>query len=306
MSRKTLWIGGYGPRESAHGDGLNAFKQAVEERTEGDVAVDVTWNIMDDGRPNTDLFDLVESGEMFMCYFSSSYLGDRVPELNVLETPFLFPDVATAHRALDGDLGDALAAAVRASTGFEVLGFWDNGFRHMTNHLRPIRTPEDCGGMTVRLQPNAIHEELIRSWGAVPVAVELSEGIQLISRLEVDAQENPLANTVAYGVDRVHRHITMTGHLYGARGLFSHRPTWDDFEPDLQGVVSQAARTAIEVQRRAAAEMESALRLRLENDGVEFVDLTHEERSVFVETSKPAIALAHGGLSEGLFELARP
>jgi TRAP-type C4-dicarboxylate transport system substrate-binding protein len=138
------------------------------------------------------------------------------------------------------------------------------------------------------------------------VAVELNEAIDLISRLEVDAQENPLANTVAYGVDRVHRHVTMTGHLYGARGLFSHRLTWDDFEPDLRRVVSQAARTAIEVQRRAATAMESALRLRLENDGIEFVDLTDEERSVFVESSEPAIALAHEELSGEVFELARP
>jgi TRAP-type transport system periplasmic protein len=305
MSRKTLWIGGYGPRHSAHGDGLDAFKRAVEEGTEGDVGVDVTWNIMDDGRPNTDLFDLVEVGEMFMCYFSSSYLGDRVAELNVLETPFLFPDLATAHRALDGELGDALVGAVRANTGFEVLGFWDNGFRHMTNRHRRIGSPADCRGMTVRLQPNAIHEELIRSWGAVPVAAELSAGIQMIAGLEVDAQENPLANTVAYGVDRVHRHVTMTGHLYGARGLFAHRPTWDDFDVDLRRVVSKAARTAIEVQRRAAAEMESALRLRLENDGVEFVDLTDEDRSVFIDASAPAIALAHEGLSEDLFEMAR-
>ena len=159
---------------------------------------------------------------MFMCYFSSSYLGDRVPELNVLETPFLFTDLAAAHRALDGELGQALARSGRVPRRFEVLGFWDNGFRH-DNRLRPIRAPEDCRGMTVRLQPNAIHEELIRSWGAIPVAAELSAGIQLISRLEVDAQENP-PNTVAYGVDRVHRHVTMTGHLYGARGLFSHRP----------------------------------------------------------------------------------
>ena len=195
---------------------------------------------------------------------------------------------------------------MRANTGFEVLGLWDNGFRHMTNRLHPIRSPDDCEGMTVRLQPNAIHEELIRSWGAVPVAVELSEGIRLISRLDVDAQENPLANTVAYGVDRVHRHVTMTGHLYGARGLFSTGPPGMTSRLDLRRVVSQAARTAIEVQRRAAAEMESALRLKLEKDGVEFVDLADEERSVFVETSAPAIALAHEGLSESLFEQARP
>ncbi|MGH8915325.1 MAG: TRAP transporter substrate-binding protein [Acidimicrobiia bacterium] len=303
MSVSKLWIGGYGPQASAHGDGLETFRQAIESGTNGEVRVEVTWNIMDEGRPNTDLFELVEAGHMFMCYFSSSYLGGRVPELNVLETPFLFHDLESAHLALDGALGDSLRRAVRAKTGFEVLGFWDNGFRHLTNRLRPVHLPEDCRGMTVRLQPNAIHEELIRAWGAIPVAVELSEAIQLIARLDVDAQENPLANTVAYGVDQVHRHVTMSGHLYGARGLFAHRATWDSFDDDVRVLVSGAARAAIDVQRESAARLETGLRARLEAEGVEFVDLTAEERSAFVEASAPAIERAHQGVPEGLFAM---
>lgn len=304
MSPRTLWIGGYGPELSAHGEGLKTFKRLVEKGTDGDVAVDVTWNIMDEGRPNTDLFELVEAGHMFLCYFSSSYLGSRVPELDVLETPFLFPDLKSAHRALDGALGEALAGAVRRETGFDVLGFWDNGFRHLTNRLRPVHTPDDCSGMTVRLQPNEIHEELIRSWGAIPVAVELSAGIQLISRLDVDAQENPLANTVAYGVDQVHTHFTMTGHLYGARGLFCHRPTLEGFDPDLRAIVKGAATRSVEAQRAAAADLEESLRVRLEGAGALFVDLTAEERDDFVAASGPAIELAHSKLPEGLLGLA--
>jgi TRAP-type C4-dicarboxylate transport system substrate-binding protein len=268
------------------------------------VTVDVTWNIMDEGRPNTDLFELVETGQMFFCYFSSSYLGSRVPELDVLETPFLFPDLPVAHRALDGALGEALAEAVRRQTGFDVLGFWDNGFRHMTNRLRPIHRPEDCAGMTVRMQPNLIHEELIRSWGAVPVAVELSAGIKLISRLEVDAQENPLANTVAYGVDQVHNHFTMTGHLYGARGLFCHRPTLDSFDDDLRALVMKAASRAVQAQRAAAGLLEETLRVRLEQEGALFVDLTDGERDEFVAASRPAVELAHTRLPEHLVGLA--
>ncbi len=305
MTPKTLWIGGYGPEKSAHGEGLATFRRIVESETGGEVAVEVTWNIMDEGRPNTDLFDLVEAGHMFLCYFSSSYLGHRVPELNVLETPYLFEDLAAAHRALDGRLGEALAAAVRESTGFEALGFWDNGFRHLTNRLRPVHTPADCQKMTVRMQPNVIHEELIRCWGAIPVAVELSMAIQLITRLDVDAQENPLANTVAYGVDQVHPHVTMTGHLYGARGLFAHRPTWESFEPDMRDIVSRAIGTAIEVQRAEAAKTEADLRARLEATGTEFVDLEQEERVAFVEASGPAIAMAHDSVPARLFELAR-
>ena len=305
MNARQLWIGGYGPQDSTHSQGLAVFRRVVESETKGAVEVRITWNIMEDGRPNTDLFELVEAGDMFLCYFSSSYLGARVHPLNVLETPFLFDSLESAHRALDGELGRALQQAVRASTGFEALGFWDNGFRHMTNRLRPVRTPDDCRGMTVRLQPNVIHEELIRAWGAIPVAVELSRAIEAIVRLEVDAQENPLANTVAYGVNQIHSHVTMTGHLYGARGLFAHRPTLESFSTDLRQIVEGAAATAIAVQRRAAEELEISLRSRMEDDGIEFVDLTDDERNEFILASAPAIALAHRALPEELFGLAR-
>lgn len=306
MTPSDFWIGGYGPEKSAHGAGLDAFRRVVERETNGDVKVWVTWNIMDEGRPNTDLFELVEAGDMFLCYFSSSYLGDRVPELNVLETPFLFDGLDAAHEALDGALGERLRRAVRSSTGFEALGFWDNGFRHVTNRLRPIHTPSDLRGMRVRMQPNPIHEELIRSWGAIPVAVELSRAIELITNLEVEAQENPLANTVAYGVARVHKHVTMTGHLYGARGLFAHRPTVEQLPADLLMVVEKAVTTAIQTQREAAAEMEIGLRRKMKRDGVEFVDLTGEERAAFIAESEPAIAMAHATVPADLFDLTGP
>jgi TRAP-type C4-dicarboxylate transport system substrate-binding protein len=303
MIPSALSIGGYGPEESSHGAGLDAFRRVVETGTSGDVTVPITWNIMKEGRRNTDLFDLVETGEMFMCYFSTSYLGDRVSALDVLETPFLFDDLGSAHAALDGPLGERLRRAVRTSTGFEALGFWDNGFRHMTNRLRPVHAPAEFKGMRVRMQPNKIHEELIRCWGAIPVAVELSHAIELITRLEVEAQENPLANTVAYGVDRVHRFVTMTGHLYGARGLFAHRPTFESLDSDFRTIVETAVTTAVQTQRTAAAEIETSLRVQMEIDGIEFVDLTADERAEFVEKSAPAIDMAHRNVPGDLYEL---
>ena len=306
MSPFKLWIGGYGPEKSAHGAGLAAFREHVVSASNGDVEIDITWNIMDDGRPNTDLFELVESGEMFLCYFSSSYLGDRVNDLDILETPFLFADLDSAHHSLDGALGIRLRHTVRDQTGFEALGFWDNGFRHMTNRLRPIHVPEDCHGMTVRVQPNVIHEELIRCWGAEPVAVELSEGIRLITSETVDAQENPLANTVAYGVDEVHPYVTMTGHLYGARGLFANRDAYEALPDDLREIVDSGVRAAIAEQRSMAAEVEKVLRRDLETDGVEFVDLTNEEREEFQRAAGPAIEKARAAVPSDLFDLVEP
>ena len=300
----TLRVGGYAPIGSVHSDALDVFRNGVVEGTDGAVAVEVTWNIMDSGRPNTDLFEMVESGELFMCYFSTSYLGHRVPELDILETPYLFTDLEQAHRALDGALGAVLIDATRQRTGFELLGFWDNGFRHFTNRLRPVRQPADTRGMRVRLQPNPIHEELIRSWGAEPVAVELSRGIELIASLKVDAQENPLANTVAYGVERVHPFITMTAHLYGTRGLFANRAVVEGLPTDVEGVVRSSVGAAIAHQRTAAEAKEQSLRGELEQAGLVFEDLTDEETALFVQTSSPAIELARHKLGEELFAVA--
>lgn len=304
MTALTLRVGGYAPRDTAHGAGLETFRTAVVEGTGGAVDVAVTWNILDEGRPVTDLFEMVESGEMFMCYFSTSYQGSRVPDLNIIEVPFLFDDVGSAHKALDGVLGAHLTNAVRASTGFEMLGYWDNGFRHFTNRLRTVRTPEDCAGMTVRMQPNLYHEEMIRAWGAIPVAVELQRAIEMISSGQVDAQENPLANTVAYGVDAVHHYVTMTGHLYGARGLFANRAAYEALPADVRSVVVRASSDAVSRQRRLASENELLLRTRLEAAGLEFVDLTVDERGAFREASRPAIDLARRNLGDDLFELA--
>ena len=303
MSPLSLTIGGYGSKSSSHGAGLAAFQEHVEEATTGDVAIRVVWNIMDTGRANTDLLELVENGEMFLCYFSTSYLGPRVSDLNVLETPFLFPDLEAAHRTLDGALGFRLRESVRAGTDFEALGFWDNGFRHMTNRLRAIETPDDCRDMSVRIQPNPIHEELIRSWGAVPVAVELSEGIRLITSHGVDAQENPLANTVAYGVDKVHPFVTMTGHLYGARGLFANRGIYESMGEDLRQIVDEAARRAINVQRAAAAAGEARLRSDMEIEGIAFVDPGPDALRAFEDASASAIAMAHDTVPRDLLDM---
>lgn len=279
-------FGGYAPPESTHGRALAHFVERMHDRLGDSTEVVILPNVMDLGRPATDLFTMVESGELTLCYFSTSYLGSRVPELDVLERPFLFSDLGEAHAALDGEFGAKLTAATERRTDFEVLGYWDNGFRHFTNRLRPVRSPADVAGMRVRLQPNKMHEAMVESWGGIPVAVELSEGVRLIQELAVDAQENPLGNSVAYGVDKVHNHVTMTGHLYGARGVYANRQMLADMPADIAEAIRASARDAIVYQRSIAADYESELRERLTAQGLEFIDLTPDEREAFIAPTR--------------------
>lgn len=276
-------VGGYAPVDSVHSRAVAHFVDLMKERVGDTVEIDVVWNVMDLGRPATDLLEMVESGDLTWCYFSTSYLGGRVPELEVLERPFFFTDLDEAHTALDGRMGAELSRATEAKTGFKVLGYWDNGFRHLTNRLRPVRRPDDLAGMRVRVQPNRIHSAMVESWGATPIGVELSEGIEMISSLGVDAQENPLANSVAYGVDQVHRHVTMTSHLYGARGVYANPMALDSLPEHVRAALRLSVKDAIAFQRLAAAAYESELRTRLESSGLQFVDLTPAERAVFAD-----------------------
>lgn len=274
-------IGGYAPRDSTHSLAVEKFCQAL--RASGlSISTDVRWNILDEGRPASDLLDLVEAGELTLCYFSTSYLCARVPALDVLDLPFRFATVQEAHGALDGELGEVLTAQTEQATGFRVLGYWENGFRHLTNRLRPVRSPADCAGMRMRLQPSRLHEQMADLWGAIPVPTDLAKGIAMLKEGDVDAQENPLANTIAYGIDAVHRYVTLTGHVYGARGLYAHRATLDALSPDEQAAIAKAARQAIAWQRSAAEAKEASCRQMLERGGAEIIDLTPAEHAVFM------------------------
>lgn len=300
MKPKIVRVGGYAPQDSVHSRAVDRFAEEVEQASNGALKTEITYNVMDAGRPATALFDLLDAGELTWCYYSSSYLGSKVPDLEALEVPFLFDSVSHAHGALDGPFGDALAESVRSNVGYEVLGFWDNGLRHLTNTERDIRSPEDCAGLRIRLQPNNIHVALMKAFGMDPVTAELSAGIEMIKRGDVDAQENPLANTVAYGVE--HKHITLSAHLYGARGLFAS-PTELEKLGEEADIVRAAARVAIDYQRSAAAAYEIELRERLEAEGRVVIDLSTDERQAFADAAASVIADARSELRPALLDL---
>jgi TRAP-type C4-dicarboxylate transport system substrate-binding protein len=296
-----LTVAGYAPEDSSHSRALDLFRRRLEEIAP-DIVVEIVWDIVDMGRPVGDLIGLVERGDFTLCYLSTSYLTDRVSELALMDTPFRFEDLASAHRTLDGSAGSILSEATSKATGLEVLGYWDNGFRHLTNRLRDVRRPEDCSGMRIRVQPSVIHERMIELWGAVPVPTDLKDGIDLIASGGVDAQENPLANTVAYGIEGHHRHVSLTGHVYGARGLYANQDAVRGWSSVSRRAIEEALRDAIAWQRVAAAEEEAAILNSLRRNGVEVVELTDSERAEFSAAVAPLRADVDAQLPQELLE----
>jgi TRAP-type C4-dicarboxylate transport system substrate-binding protein len=183
------------------------------------------------------------------------------------------------------------------------MGYWDNGFRHLSNRLRDVRTPADLAGMSVRLQPNWAHEDLIRELGGEPVRTDLRDGARMLMSGELDAQENPFANFVAYGMATVHPYVSMTGHVYGARGLYASRRQLEHWPEDAVDALRRASRAAILQQRVEAQEKELELRRQLEADGLRILDLTDEEQALFRAAAVPVLAKARDRFSDELWSL---
>jgi TRAP-type C4-dicarboxylate transport system substrate-binding protein len=219
-------------------------------------------------------------------------LLEQLPRRSGPDLPYVFGSLEHAHRCLDGALGAALSDRTRAATGLAPLGYWDNGFRHLSNRSREVRTPEDCRGLRVRLQPNWAHDRLFRELGAVPVANDLRVGIARLRSGELDAQENPFANFVAYGIHELHPYVTLTGHVYGARGVYASAVQLRDWSDDDLAVLRTAVAAAIDEQRAAAARVETELQEWLTARGTKIHSLTDDETAAFREAAAPVVAAA--------------
>jgi TRAP-type C4-dicarboxylate transport system substrate-binding protein len=226
-----------------------------------------------------------------------------VPELSFVDLPFLFTSNAQARRAMDGALGALLAERIEARANYRILGWFENGFRHISNRLRPVRSPADLAGMRIRVLPSDIQKRTFELLGALPLRMDLTEAIAMITAGTIDAQENPLANTVTYGVHKFHRFHTLTSHFYISRPIFLDRAQFDAWPADLQTEMRAAVTDAVAFQRDLAVEEHEASRRALEAAGCEIIALTPDEMRPFVSAVEPLHHEARSTYGKAMFDL---
>src|SRR5256885_351516 len=173
----AIRMGGYGPATTGFSRALKFIGDRLAAEFGDRLRVNYVWNIMELGYRAEDILWLVEHGLLTLGYQSSSYLTDRVPELGLVDLPFLFERTATARAAIDGALGQMLVRSIEAKVNYRILGFFENGFRHLSNNLRPVRTPGDLAGMRIRVLPSKVQARAFELLGAVPLRLDLTEVI---------------------------------------------------------------------------------------------------------------------------------
>jgi len=296
-------MGGYGPPTTSFSVAFKEIGDRLEAKFGDQVEVRYVYNIMDLGYLGSDILWLVENGILTLGYQSSSYMTNRVPELGLADLPFLFSDTESARTAMDGRFGELMAEAIEANMNYRILGYFENGLRHISNRVRPIRSPADLDGISLRVLPSEVLRWTFELFGADPEIMDLTAAITRITGGTIDAQENPLANTVTYGVHNFHPYHSITNHLYLSRPIFFHRQSFDSWPQELQDEMRAAIRDAVAVQRSTKTQEELDAADAIVAAGGELIELTPEELQPFRDAVEPIYEDARNRYSRELLDL---
>jgi tripartite ATP-independent transporter DctP family solute receptor len=257
------------------------FAEIVKAKTSSRIEIQVAHSAQlgDDAAMVTAL----RSGTLDLSANSQGAVSTVVPEYAALGLPFLFSDVKQAWSLLDGPVGEELAKRT-AAKNMVVLGYWDNGIRHVTNSKRPIKAPADAKGLKLRTPPDAMTVDIVQALGADAQQIKFAELYVALQQGVVDGQENPLANIASAKLYEVQKYLSLTGHKYEATPFLMGKRSWDKLSPADQQVFKEAAAEATQLQRKLSKEADDKLVAEIKGKGVQ-VDTV--DRKAFIEATKP-------------------
>lgn len=283
-----LTLGHGNPVGSPRHDAAVKFAEAAKAKSGGRIEVTVapSAQLGDDAAMVTAL----RTGALDISANSQGAVANTVPEYAAFGMPFLFADLQQAWKTMDGPAGKELAGK-SAEKGLIVLGYWDNGIRHMSNSKRPLLKPEDLKGLKMRTPPDSVTVDIMQAVGAEAQQIKFSELYVALQQGVVDGQENPLTNIASAKLNEVQKYISLTGHKYEMTPFLMSKRTWDRLSAADRKTIQAAAAEATALQRKLAKEADDSLVSELKAKGVQ---IDNVDKAAFQKATAPVVTKWEG------------
>ena len=233
-------------QNSHYGVAIDTFAREVDARTNGRYKIQTFYaGALGAERESV---EGVQLGTLDLTLTSTGPLPNFVPEVAILDIPFLFRDYAHARAVLDGPIGQELLQKFPPK-GIVALAWGENGFRHMTNSKRPVNLPDDLKGLKMRTMENPIHIQAYKQFGILPTPMAFTEVFTALQQGTVDGQENPLSVITAAKLDQVQKNLSLTGHVYSPAVILMNKAQWDNLPAADKQAFLDAAREAVKANR---------------------------------------------------------
>ena len=208
--KQDIIIGGYQGPTSLHTKSIKYFISEISNNFVIDFVMDVT----NYGDKASSLIEKTQYEEMHVSYLLSSYFEKILPEIKILDLPYLFNNRNEAYNSLKSEFFCYIDGKLK-DKNLKLLGFWDNGIRHISSKIKLIKTLSDCQGQVIRTTPSPLHIEIFKKLGFAPKPLDVRDFKIAIEKNDIDAQENPLTNYWNFGVYKKQEFLTLTSHMFG-------------------------------------------------------------------------------------------
>ena len=289
MAQTVLKIGYAVAQNSHYGVGSTVFCDEVEKGTQGRYKCQQFPSSALGGE--REMIEAVQLGTLDLVNTSTGPVGNFVPEVKIVDIPFLFRDYNHARKVMDGPIGQDILTKF-PSKGLVALAWTENGFRHMTNSKRPIVKPGDASGLKMRTMENKVHMDGYKAFGIQPTPMAFPEVFGALQQGTVDGQENPIPVILASKFSQVQKHLSLTGHVYSPALLITSPRLMNKLSDADKKVFYDAAQKAKVAQRNKVNEDENNGIAQLEKDGMSVV------RKVDGQAFRDALASTYAGYSK--------
>ena len=279
-AQETLRFGHVGEPGSLFAASADHFAELANERLPEGYEVEVFGASQLGG--DQELLQKLKLGQVTFA-LPSSVMSSVDPVFGVFEMPYIIQ--SREHmKAIEEQMGEDTFNAAAERNGFKILAFWENGFRHITNNVRPINTPEDLQGVKLRTPQGEWRLKMFQTYGANPTPMAFSDVFTALQTGVIDGQENPYAQIASAKFQEVQKYLSKTGHVYTPAYVLVSKPNFERLPQEVQDILTETAQETQAYVYDTAAQMETDLLAEIEAAGVEVND---PDKAAFIEASKP-------------------
>lgn len=282
FAQQTLKMNISVAQNSHYGAAVDTFAEEVEKRTNGRYKIQNFYSGALGAERES--IEAVQLGTLDLTLTSTGPVPNFVPEVAILDIPFLFRDYAHARAVLDGPIGQDLLQKFPPKN-IIALAWAENGFRNMTNNKHPVNTPADLKGLKMRTMENPVHIQAYKAFGIIPTPMAFTELFTALQQGTVDGQENPLSVISAAKFDQVQKYLTLTGHVYSPALILMSKSAWDKLSAEDKQIFLAAAKEGVKANRARIDEDERKAVGDLQAKGMQVV--TTVDKAKFQEVLGP-------------------
>ncbi|MEM8797471.1 MAG: TRAP transporter substrate-binding protein [Pseudomonadota bacterium] len=275
----TLKFGHVGQPGSLFEASVNAFAQCANTAL-GDKAEVQTFGASQLGKDK----ELLQKLKLNQVDFAlpSSIMSSVSDEFGVFEMPYIVQD-RDHMRRIQAELGDTFQKAAQ-SKGYRIIGYFENGFRHITNNTRPIDKPEDLAGVKLRTPKGAWRVKMFKLYGANPTPMAFSEVFTALQTSVIDGQENPYAQIASAKFQEVQKYLSITGHVYTPAYILVSDKHYAKLPDDVRAALEKCGTDTQDFVYEHAAKLETDLLTVIKDAGVA---VNTADKEAFIAASKP-------------------